>query len=1596
MSDPIVRTTHFDGVPIHLEVDVGGSRSGIGKDGKPWMMTHQNAYGFIPMTEGKDGEEVDVYLGEEPLQCEQVYCIKQLKLDGKFDENKWMVGFPDEESAVDAYVLHMPHELFGGVDQKKTPEQFKKLVMDRKIAVNRMKRTSTMSIIRAEDLLANEDELTELEEVVDQHAANEDHIREELGDRAVEVADMIDEFTGKNATHKDELENPVRQKPDYTEQEFKAEDKKTAQGEDEFGQLDTGDVHEGMYVEIDPTYGGGKGEVVEVAPSEAFVGVKMRDGAVQYHHVSNLRETDSLDSESEDEDMNMGSKTAADEDEVLWEGVDDPRKELIEMVEEGYRIVGPWDVEDPHATTQVAIGKSGDRYGLHSPEGGGIADVQWADDAAHAVDMLAEVTGDSYAKIFNHNQTHLGHPGGSEFKAPTEGSKTASEHAEGYWPKIDREMASELRLTEPPTKGKEVWTPNGNAMVLMVDEGTDAVTVQLDASGEVRMYTTDRLRKKEAAITTANEALDVLAEFANQAEHDGDDPFIADEIRDNIRVVKGGHETVEALLKQLETYHEGLNEKWQGKLTAAIEKARSFVTEASKKTANSFSEGDTVALKPEFGKRGIILYRTPYQDFMVAWSGGGMQRVNPDLLMKVSKLLVKGADSLLKKYADRIEEAKRVREPQVGALDDNIILEVMSRTDFATPEDGIRSAFERVYDKDATDEDVSRIMQRMDQRGMTPQLEARYQRAASKKTAQGDQMQITIVGDPEELEQLLDNMMDDDEPTPGEAGAAGMGMVPNDVIDPGLPDVEDVGEELVTDEDELARVFDEDEDEEVEAAYASKQAVKTAAKKEGEAFVEVVMPDTYDEQECPPSMDELATQVRPMEDQNKELADQVADHRQNEHDLQLALDDLAGGVSTMQEKMNPGPVRPPQTMIVQEVGIGAPNLALTASKKTAASLTFEFADPTLAKKFADKANDMLNGSETGFANYWQNTSTLGGLSINELDIFRDEAKKMGGEEIQVIAKRKGANVFGREAGVDDDLKATDVGDSDAEKDFKEDKKEQDLDYGGSTLEETEERKEGARPLDKTAAGTLGTAVMDLKKAFPGWRAVPDPSDVGQGLSIIMMSPDSDEDPAHDSETMPDGMKEQIERLLPGASMSWDGAYPASLSIQVKVDPASFEADPNLAAIQGFGSKQAALTEEERGRLDQLLTWDKDPKYDLEDNDYLELQDLLRKKREAFVKTAPPANVKDKAKWEKAKDAAQKSNPDDLYALTNHIYQNMGGSFGMLIEAKGPPPIPPAARWKREKAPWENGKMEEDPLEETLDPLTKEDEEKAHEMLMKSFNKKVVAYVRKTDGGWGVYSESGKLLGKHDSKQDANKQLKAIEVNKKGMKLAIFPKMARSYQLSDEESAEAFAGDVEAAFPAGNVEVMVEGIVVVVDADEDLSYEELMLPIVSDHQAVDQGAVYEEPEYLEGDSTGTSTNPFGVATAVKGGQDPYAHYYEHVAEAEKHIKSAERLYRAMTRARKEESPYDTDLKEAIKFASDAAGRVVKARKLYSAFATPGDRSGSYKYSKARRKMQELDTKLGTLRGRLVRSFGVSDSKLAHISEVEDIFDEVVNG
>lgn len=93
----------FQGLSIAIEQPRGTYRTGINsRTGKRWTSRMAAHYGYISGTKGADGDGVDCFVGPYP-QSEIAYAINQY-IDGRFDEHKIMLAFPDEETARNAYL----------------------------------------------------------------------------------------------------------------------------------------------------------------------------------------------------------------------------------------------------------------------------------------------------------------------------------------------------------------------------------------------------------------------------------------------------------------------------------------------------------------------------------------------------------------------------------------------------------------------------------------------------------------------------------------------------------------------------------------------------------------------------------------------------------------------------------------------------------------------------------------------------------------------------------------------------------------------------------------------------------------------------------------------------------------------------------------------------------------------------------------------------------------------------------------------------------------------------------------------------------------------------------------------------------------------------------------------------------------------------------------------------------------------------------------------------------------------------------------------------------------------------------------------------
>jgi predicted RNA methylase len=91
------------GLDISVENPAGSTRSGTDADGKPWSTEMQHHYGYIRGTEGRDGDQVDTFVGPN-AESDKVFIVDQKDpKTGAFDEHKVLVGFDDMQAAIAGY-----------------------------------------------------------------------------------------------------------------------------------------------------------------------------------------------------------------------------------------------------------------------------------------------------------------------------------------------------------------------------------------------------------------------------------------------------------------------------------------------------------------------------------------------------------------------------------------------------------------------------------------------------------------------------------------------------------------------------------------------------------------------------------------------------------------------------------------------------------------------------------------------------------------------------------------------------------------------------------------------------------------------------------------------------------------------------------------------------------------------------------------------------------------------------------------------------------------------------------------------------------------------------------------------------------------------------------------------------------------------------------------------------------------------------------------------------------------------------------------------------------------------------------------------------
>lgn len=110
----VAKVVDYQGIPVHIDRPKGYVMNGMDEKGNAWKRVYHVDYGYVPTTQGGDGEGLDVFLGADPSASEAHWIIQQ-KSDGSFDEYKVMLGFVDADSAKGMYLAHVPKRFYGGM-----------------------------------------------------------------------------------------------------------------------------------------------------------------------------------------------------------------------------------------------------------------------------------------------------------------------------------------------------------------------------------------------------------------------------------------------------------------------------------------------------------------------------------------------------------------------------------------------------------------------------------------------------------------------------------------------------------------------------------------------------------------------------------------------------------------------------------------------------------------------------------------------------------------------------------------------------------------------------------------------------------------------------------------------------------------------------------------------------------------------------------------------------------------------------------------------------------------------------------------------------------------------------------------------------------------------------------------------------------------------------------------------------------------------------------------------------------------------------------------------------------------------------------------
>lgn len=101
-QESLIAGDYKKGVVYHRDLKIMiENPAGSMRMGDDWAIVMFNHYGYIDGYMGADGDEIDCYIGD--LKYKNFVTVINQHVDGKFDEVKIMIGFPDEDTAMRNY-----------------------------------------------------------------------------------------------------------------------------------------------------------------------------------------------------------------------------------------------------------------------------------------------------------------------------------------------------------------------------------------------------------------------------------------------------------------------------------------------------------------------------------------------------------------------------------------------------------------------------------------------------------------------------------------------------------------------------------------------------------------------------------------------------------------------------------------------------------------------------------------------------------------------------------------------------------------------------------------------------------------------------------------------------------------------------------------------------------------------------------------------------------------------------------------------------------------------------------------------------------------------------------------------------------------------------------------------------------------------------------------------------------------------------------------------------------------------------------------------------------------------------------------------------